>query len=300
MRLPELQNYFKIKNAQIFPFNTSGGSVNRHFIVALRQKKFILRNIRTSVSLHRLDQIHEMVLFWEKNELPLAPPILTVDGYHTIYFENEAWQLMPYLSGTPYSFKLNEMKKSAQLLGKLHTASLINNIDKNWISKKLIEIESELPELEKWSFSLALLIKKQLSWLKQFNSVPLPFTATHGDFHGLNLLFEEGEINAVLDFDNVDLRPRLFDVAHAVLMFCRTGRGSYEIRPIWVQKFLEQYGTLLTHDELELLPAMMFLSKIPSKKLFVELASLGYDVTERVRYYLNVLESVVRQRNAIF
>jgi Ser/Thr protein kinase RdoA (MazF antagonist) len=300
MKLPDLKTHFQMEGASISPFDASGASVNHHFLVVHGAKKYVLRNIRTSTAIHRLDEIHGIISQWENGEIPLPMPILTVDGIHTIYLEEGTWQLTSYLSGSPYSFTMNEMKKSAKLLRKLHVASPTGFTSDNWLSNELAKIEKELPELEKWSPPLATLLKKQLSWLNQFKNSPLPsLIATHGDFHGLNILFEQDEVKALLDFDNVDFRPRLYDIAHAILMLCRLERGSYQIRPLWAQKFLEAYEDSLTQDEFKMLPAMIFLSKIPSVKLFEELSSSGFNAIERAEYYHRVLTAIMEQAHAI-
>ena len=301
MKFPDLKTHFHIEDAVIAPFEASGASVNRHFLVVHGAKKYILRNIRTSNSIHRLDEIHGIISQWTDSKIPLPLPILTVDGAHTLHLEEGgAWQLTSYLSGSPYSFIIDEMKKSAKLLRKLHRASPTGVTSDNWFSNELAKVGKELSELEKWSSPLATLLKKQISWLNQFKNSPLPsLIATHGDFHGLNLLFEQAEVKALLDFDNVDFRPRLYDIAHAILMLCRFERGSYQIRPLWAQRFLEAYEDSLTQDEYKTLPAMMFLSKIPSIRLFEELSSSGFNAVERAEYYHRVLTAITEQAHAI-
>lgn len=300
MKFPDLKTHFQIEDAVITPFEASGASINRHFLVVYGAKKYILRNIKTSNSIHRLDEIHGIISQWTAGDIPLPLPILTVDGAHTFHFEEGAWQLTAYLSGSSYSFTIDEMKKSAKLLRKLHRASPTGITSDNWFSKELAKVEKEILELEKWSLPLATLLEKQISWLNQFKNSHLPsLIATHGDFHGLNLLFEQAEVKALLDFDNVDFRPRLYDIAHAILMLCRPERGSYQIRSLWAQRFLETYEDSLTQDEYEMLPAMMFLSKIPSTKLFEELSSSGFNAAERAEYYHRVLTAITEQAHAI-
>ncbi len=46
-----------------------------------------------------------------------------------------------------------------------------------------------------------------------------PRNIVHGDWHPGNLLFHEGEIAAVLDFDSARIEPRIVDLANAALQF---------------------------------------------------------------------------------
>lgn len=300
MKLPDLQVHFKIEEAIINPLETSGASVNLHFLVVHRDKKYVLRSIRNSISIHRLAEINKIISKWATDEIPLLMPILTEEGSHTLHLEDGTWQLTQYLSGSSYSFRLDEMQKSSKLLRKLHRASPIALASDDWFSNELSEVEKDLPELKKWSSPLARFIKEQLYWLNQFRNNPLPpLIATHGDFHGLNLLFEYNEVKALLDFDNVNFRPRLYDIAHAILMFCRNEKGSYKIRPLWAQKFLEAYEGPLTQDEYKMLPAMMFISKIPSVRLLKDLSSFGLNAVDRADYYYRVLAAITEQADGI-
>lgn len=48
----------------------------------------------------------------------------------------------------------------------------------------------------------------------------LPYIANHGDYAPFNLVYEEKGVVAVNDFDNVNYRPRIRDLAGAIISFC--------------------------------------------------------------------------------
>lgn len=49
-----------------------------------------------------------------------------------------------------------------------------------------------------------------------------PSRVVHGDWHPGNLLYRDGEVVAVLDFDSARMEPRVVDVANAALQFSMT------------------------------------------------------------------------------
>ncbi|WP_327341287.1 aminoglycoside phosphotransferase family protein [Streptomyces europaeiscabiei] len=58
----------------------------------------------------------------------------------------------------------------------------------------------------------------------------LPVALTHGEIAGSNLVFDdEDRLVSLLDWDGVDIRPRVYDLARAVLFLARTGRGSFRV-----------------------------------------------------------------------
>lgn len=53
-----------------------------------------------------------------------------------------------------------------------------------------------------------------------------PFQLIHGDWHPGNLLFRDGKVTAVFDFDTVRLQPRVIDFANGLLQFSMTRGGT--------------------------------------------------------------------------
>lgn len=94
----------------------------------------------------------------------------------------------------------------------------------------------------------------------------LPRQLTHGDWHPGNLLFREGAIVGVLDFDSPRLAPRVTDIANGALQFSLAGRksegGLWRLgvdaarREAFVSAYQEASGTLTAHER-AMLPALM-------------------------------------------
>jgi Ser/Thr protein kinase RdoA (MazF antagonist) len=76
-----------------------------------------------------------------------------------------------------------------------------------------------------------------------------PLHTVHGDFHPGNLLFSEGRVVAVLDFDSVRHEPRIVDIANGMMQFAQLGQRGVSpldwpsrLDPARCTAFLAGYG----------------------------------------------------------
>ena len=92
-----------------------------------------------------------------------------------------------------------------------------------------------------------------------------PKTITHGDWHPGNMLFQEGKVAAVLDFDAAKLSPRVTDIANGTLQFSIVaGSDDPEDWPDHfdesrAKRFLLGYGqeATISPEELQMLDGLM-------------------------------------------
>jgi len=95
----------------------------------------------------------------------------------------------------------------------------------------------------------------------------LPWTTVHGDFHFWNVLYRGDEVIAIVDFDFLQERERLFDVAYAlryVIEHVRTLAGSAAVDPsrldwasvrLWIDLYDQNAPFPLTPAERARLPS---------------------------------------------
>ncbi len=95
----------------------------------------------------------------------------------------------------------------------------------------------------------------------------LPWLTVHGDYHFWNILYKADQITAVVDYDFMQERERLFDIAYAmqsvIAHLTRVHGSSVDLIPkqawqnlrLWVDLYDETTHLPLTRDERELLPS---------------------------------------------
>ena len=110
--------------------------------------------------------------------------------------------------------------------------------------------------------------KKAHSQTESAGFTTLPTCIVHGDWHPGNMLYKDGEIIAVLDFDSLHQSPRITDVANGALQFSMR-MGDAEDVDNWPDTFrghtiqsmvqsYDQFTTLpLTDSERSIIPALM-------------------------------------------
>lgn len=102
----------------------------------------------------------------------------------------------------------------------------------------------------------------------QVNALGMPQWQTqivHSDWHPGNMLFDEGRVVAVLDYDSARIRPRVMDVANGCLQFSMITGGRdvttwrSETDALRAQRFLRGYDemNMLSKAELGAIPSLM-------------------------------------------
>jgi Ser/Thr protein kinase RdoA (MazF antagonist) len=125
----------------------------------------------------------------------------------------------------------------------------------------------------------------------------------HGDFHGHNLLHHRGRITGVVDLDGVGRRPRITDVAYAVLMLARTGSGDYRLKAHLLRAVMAGYqrhaATALTAGEFAALWPAMVLSQLPDPAHLAALRRAGRDLGPALARPLAALRDLAAQRTRL-
>ena len=95
----------------------------------------------------------------------------------------------------------------------------------------------------------------------------LPTSVIHGDWHPGNMLYKDGEIVAVIDFDSLQVAQRITDLANGVLQFSmRMGTDEVEnwpdsFRGHTIRSMVQGYNAFTTSpllpSELSIIPSLM-------------------------------------------
>lgn len=94
----------------------------------------------------------------------------------------------------------------------------------------------------------------------------LPHTLTHGDIHANNLLYNNTGITMILDYDTIDYRPRVYDLAVATYLLTRVKRGTFQLDMRRSLTFVNAYSTesYLNEDERKAIAPLLQLHYIPT------------------------------------
>lgn len=171
-------------------------------------------------------------------QFPVPGLVLADDGNTAVHREGRIYELFHYVSGLRFDYSNSQALEAGRVLGLFHNLlreysphpamkSNSYHVGRR-VSKLLDEINLLLHSIEKERAlvgigeSLQYLdsqYKEAYSTVNKQKLDSLPIYIVHGDWHPGNLLYDNGRVVAVLDFDSVRLTPRVIDLANAVLQF---------------------------------------------------------------------------------
>ena len=172
---------------------------------------------------------------------------ITPESSTLLSFDGNRYSLSEFKKGTFYSWDNQELRDTARVLAETHKILAVLSTD--YISMSSGEMESyienqcrselrSLGQLKKRvqalrheEMALAEEIEPLLPAIDAYEQLQIEslegrshpifrdYTIIHGDFHQKNVLYTDGQVNAVLDLDSIRLDRRVYDVAFAVHEF---------------------------------------------------------------------------------
>ncbi|MGK5548650.1 phosphotransferase enzyme family protein [Streptomyces sp. URMC 127] len=298
-----------------------GGGATANRIVALTdaagQARWVLRCPLRDPRPARLDFLLGFHRLAQAGGLPVAVPHPTFDGRG--WAEDPSgrpWVLLEYLPGRPLAMVTAPLaEQAAHQLAALHRLPAERALP-------VVEVAPDSPwdawltapddtwqataEIADGYHDLLAGYRRYVGLLHQHGGALRSLEAKqwgHGDFHGHNLLHQDGRITGVLDLDGVGRRPRVTDVALAVLMLARTGGGDYRLQPDLTRPLLTGYqqhsATPLTPTERALLWPAMVLSQLPDPHHLTALRRVGRPLAPALARPLAALGALHHQHAAL-
>jgi homoserine kinase type II len=286
-----------------YPINTPtafydlGGTYNLNALVESHQGQYVLRVHRPWVSARRLSYLQQVKHQLALAGFPVVLPISTRSGADILSYGSDPQRLVelePYVIHDAQLERWSDYPQAFALLGQIHTAldrlpatvqyvpPAVSNYALpaqllHWTHKtmKVIEQERTTGRQRAGDAQHALdICETVLPFLQTLDrwwrseGQHLPQGLTHGDYGGGNILLSEGQIVALLDFDFLDQRERIFDLAYTIywIFWLHEDTRYPELAP-WnrVNTLLEAYNQHtqqpLTPQERQALP--LEIARIP-------------------------------------
>ena len=165
----------------------------------------------------------------KENGVNVVTPVrLNVENPQKI--ANENFVVYPFIEGTLYSGKENEIFEAGQLLGKIHSLSPISNTynlleydvydfnqDEVKESIEAISQHTKNAEIEIDLLRLQEELLESVAFQEEIQDAGLPHIATPHDYKANNLILTPQPY--LIDPDNATWLPRIFDLALSLLLF---------------------------------------------------------------------------------
>ncbi|MFF5858530.1 phosphotransferase enzyme family protein [Streptomyces sp. NPDC012751] len=181
--------------------------------------------------------------------VPVEPLLHTLDGLPHASVDGVLWQLRRYVGGRHCTDgSAEDLRAAAELIAAVHAvpveglpepgANPIQDME-FWLGADASALDalgalvSEAAGPAVWDETADAYrgaYRRARAELDLAAYQALPATLTHGELAGSNLVFDDdGTLISLLDWDGVDIRPRVYDLARALLFLARTGRSSFRV-----------------------------------------------------------------------
>ena len=191
-----------------------------------------ISRINTAFDQEINDSISEICF---NENLPAPKNIPTLDSKTYFEFDDRICILQNRIKGDLFSGSIKELKSAARMHAKFLTVMNNSNLSKQITSKQddykysfeeinIIESkikESNNSEFDQYAKHFLELINNKFGILRNYKSLELRKSIGHFDWHGHNLLFKDGEVIGLLDFDLVRNDYLITDFALGMLKFSR-------------------------------------------------------------------------------
>jgi homoserine kinase type II len=201
----------------IQPFGT--GNVNESWRVEAEGKTYVLRRYSTLRMPSGISFEHELLAGLASGSWPVAAPYPAPDGSTLVKVENRFHALFPFLPGS----RLDDPARHGAVLARLHGAMSCVRLTArptwprlaDYGRRPFADLLAAYAAVDPDEAAEVLRIHGQVSAVLA-NRPRLPSSPVHGDFHTGNLLFVDGQLSGVLDFDFARVDWRAADIAIAL------------------------------------------------------------------------------------
>ncbi len=236
------------KNYGIFPTSTKKlklGSANC-FQIYDGNKYYFLKEFQSSFSENAVIQEAKLLDFLSATDIPTTRFYKTCNNEFVINYQNHFVCLQKFIEGQTYGYNdlpPNLLPRVGKMLGKIH--QILNDyplpidMSDKWLASfsaenmiaqydALIKIAENKVEDKNISQIIDdLQYKKQLAarceeYKKYYNGIT--YCSTHGDYQGCQLIFENDEIKAVIDFSSASCLPATWEIMRSFVQssnYCR-------------------------------------------------------------------------------
>ena len=220
------------------------GVANSNYLLNTNHGKFILTVFE--IEPIRVARISNVLLLLEKHEFP-APRIKKMaNGEVLTKYHEKSVLVKPFITGcVEADIDDEKAKQVGTALGKLHEIPV-----PDYLSEKHPYMEKTYPKIMEQEID-----RNYKTWVEQryryiIEKLPsqLPVGLVHGDIFYDNVLFEDENFKAILDFEEVSKIYKVFDLGMAVVGVCTKGTNIIINK---VRALVEGYQEIRLLEEIE-------------------------------------------------
>jgi homoserine kinase type II len=188
---------------------------------------------------YRVAFSHDLQLHLSSQGYPVPGLVGTRDENNSmLQFNGRMYEMFNYINGVRYQRNQRQATEVGRMLGHLHRlmwefqpsydapqggyhAAVELDAKMSLLKPAISRVEPQCTgdDLEHTVDFLRVAYYDAARRVNECGYAEMPRTYVHGDWHPGNLLFREGQIVGVLDFDSARVEPRISDIANGALQF---------------------------------------------------------------------------------
>lgn len=305
---PALEEILKSYNISTFDYEIpEGGVSNMNLIIRLEGvKKYVLRILRKNKK--TIDEINleiDFQNFLASNSLPIAQTVQNSDGAHiTLFKEGEVvWQciLIEFIQGnhpeiTDFSQNRDFLKDLAYQQAELYNTSAkytgkyekekLTNLSQTFSAKIIENIANDIDLNKIKNHNLLRDINMRNELYSSLTGLNLTYSLIHDDINITNILIDNGNISAILDFDELYYGPVISCVINTAFEFVRFSNNPNIV--FGYLKYFQERFTLKA-DDLAIIKNLLLLRNL---MFIVYLTRFHGEDFQYLTNHLNLIERI--------
>ncbi len=233
------------------------GVANKLYKIETSQGDYVFKVAIRNTEENRV--LHEVEFLNMLEGIPSPKPIKIKSGDYIFSFENFSAFVYSFLSGEPQEkFDVSMRKQAGEALAHIHNQSGNFSTSVSKYRIRLWDIPGYYP-LETLHQSIVKVINNKeireaalyaYEHIEEYyvDSKNLPVGSMHMDFKPENILFENGKISGIVDFDNSYIGPLALDFAFSLLWF---GKEEDGLKLKNMKEFLDAYQSIRPLSDVE-------------------------------------------------
>ena len=208
-------------------------------ITSAKGKFLIKRRARGKDDLYRVAFTHAVQTYLSEKDFPVSTLIATCDENNTVLqLDSHIYEFFEFVNGIRYDGSAETTIDAGRQLAKFHQC--LSDFACQWkplrgsfhdsatVRRKLKTVGAEKNagqggRLQRTVDRLMSLYNNSSVQINQLGFDSWTEQIVHGDWHPGNMLFANGKLDAVLDFDSVKIAPAVTDLANGMLQFSIVG-----------------------------------------------------------------------------
>ncbi len=250
------------------------GRINKHWRVTAGGRQYALRRYNARAMAPSIAYEHAMLAHLDGRGWPVAAAIASREGETTVERGGRLWSLFPFLEGRPSPYNnARYLHIKGRLLARLHAdmaSAPIEGQRPGFSRVWELDVDPEdgrtpegfppaggaaRPRFPPFNDLLrafgteyrqeaSVMRAHRYACLRELSRLgygELPETFVHCDYHHDNLLFKDGALSGLLDFDLLHRDARVVDIAWAIVLDCLEPPAHNAISPQSVEAFVGGY-----------------------------------------------------------